>query len=368
MERRPGQNHEDRSRLSFMPSSKWVKGKHRNSAGHELVLSMDAGLKARGWERTDRKAVINVAVELKKQNPAYETETSLQRAYYHAASFPPPLSVLEDRLMSLLQKWGVPPEEARGLVTRALAVATAAQKPFYVGQLFDWIARRGWDRGRKANRVRSAVDEMEANRWPLMQGSDRTGEMIKAALNKPGSVAEVAAATKLNPITVQNYLSNMADNGEIKHVGFGRYASLAEGLSCYVRPGKLVWNVLVSGPATPAQIRAHTGLSEAQVAAALHWLSKRKKIERTYYGEWAAAGTATPHVFAKDAILKALQFGSKTVRELEKHTGKNRGELWAALRGLKDREEVVEAYLIYPGRRGYRAAFALPPASTGRHA
>jgi hypothetical protein len=190
--------------------------------------------------------------------------------------------------------------------------------------------------------------------------------MILAALLNKGSagatVAEVAAATKLNPITVQNYLTNMHDSGEIKRIGHGRYASLAEGV-VYVQPSKVVLNdVSVNGKSTPAQIRARTGLSKAQVTASLHWLWRRaKKLEHTDYGEYAPPGSATPHVFTKDAIPKALQSGSKTVAELEELTGKNRGELWAALRGLRDRGEVVEAYLIYPGRRGYRAAFALPP-------
>jgi hypothetical protein len=131
----------------------------------------------------------------------------------------------------------------------------------------------------------------------------------------------------------------------------------------YVQPSKVVLNdVSVNGKSTPAQIRARTGLSKAQVTASLHWLWRRaKKLEHTDYGEYAPPGSATPHVFTKDAIPKALQSGSKTVAELEELTGKNRGELWAALRGLRDRGDVVEAYLIYPGRRGYRAAFALPP-------
>jgi hypothetical protein len=315
--------------------------------------------------------VISTTADL-KEHPAYKTWSAetLRRKYYQGLSLPVPLSVLKDGWISLLQKWGLPPEEARGLVTRAIAAATDEQKLSAVGQTFDWIdSRRAFAPQRKAKRARRAVDEMETNRWPLMRaGSDRTGKIIMAALNKlaasnkSASVAEVAAATKLNPITVQNYLSNMASNGEIKHVGFGRYAPLAEGLACYVRPGKLVWNVLASGKATQAQIRARTGLSKAQVAAAVHWFWKRKKIEPTDYGEWAVAGTATCHVYAKDAIKQALQSGSKTVAELEEITGKNRGELWAALRGLIRRGEVVEAYLIYPGRRGYRAAFALPPA------
>lgn len=93
----------------------------------------------------------------------------------------------KDRWMSLLQKWGIPPEEAHGLVTRALVVATDAQKLSYE-QVFDWIdSRRAFSRQRKAKRARHAVDEMEGNRWPLMGGSDRTGKMILAVLLNKGS-------------------------------------------------------------------------------------------------------------------------------------------------------------------------------------
>jgi hypothetical protein len=270
-----------------------------------------------------------------------------------------------NRWMSLLQKWRIPPEEARGLVTRLIAMATDAQKRSYVGQLFDYVDRRRiWNRKRKGNFVRRAVDEMEANplRWPLLQeGSDRSGKAILTVLNKgPANTTEIVVATGLNPITVHNYLINMCREGEIMRLGFGRYALPTEGLAHYVLPAKAILNALASGSVTPAEIRVRTGLSKAQVAGSLHVLKKRRKVVLTDYGKYALPGTATPHVYTKDAIDEALQSGSKTVPEFMKLTGKNRGEIWAALRRKKAKGEVVQAYLVYPGRRGYLAAFALP--------
>jgi hypothetical protein len=89
-------------------------------------------------------------------------------------------------------------------------------------------------------------------------------------------------------------------------------------------------------------------------------LKKRGKVVLTDYGKYALPGAATPHVYTKDAIDEALQSGSKTVPDFMELTGKNRGEIWAALRRKKVKGEVVQAYLVYPGRRGYLAAFALP--------
>jgi hypothetical protein len=272
-----------------------------------------------------------------------------------------------NRWMSLLQKWGIPPEEARGLVTRLIAMATDAQKRSYVGQLFDYVdRRRTWNRKRKADFVRRRVDEMEANplRWPLLQeGSDRRVKAILAVLNNgPATITEVVHATGLNAITVQNYLHCMCSDDEVMRVGFGRYALPTETLvlARHVPPAKTILNTLARGSATQAEIRARTGLSKAQVAGCLHVLKKRGKVVLTDYGKYALPGTATPHVYTKDAIDKALQSGSKTVPELMKLTGKNRGEIWAALRRKKVKGEVVQAYLVYPGRRGRLAAFVLP--------
>src|SRR5262249_9338720 len=96
----------------------------------------------------------------------------------------------------------------------------------------------------KANFVRRTVDEMEANplRWPLLQeGSDRSVKAILAVLNKgPATTSEIVAATGLNPITVHNYLINMYLEGEIRRVGFGRYALPTEGLGRYVLPAEAI--------------------------------------------------------------------------------------------------------------------------------
>jgi hypothetical protein len=99
---------------------------------------------------------------------------------------------------------------------------------------------------------------------------------------------------------------------------------------------------------------------KGQIAGALHVLKKRGKVVLISYGKYAKPGTAAPHIYAKDAIDEALKSGSKTVRDLQTLTGKNRGELWAALQRKKAKGQVIEAYLIHVGRRGRQAAFAMP--------
>src|SRR5215471_9150868 len=59
----------------------------------------------------------------------------------------------------------------------------------------------------------------------------------------------------------------------------------------------------------PPNFRARTGLSKAQVAGALHVLKKRGKVVLTEYGKYALLGTAAAHVYAKDAIDRAMASG-----------------------------------------------------------
>ena len=115
--------------------------------------------------------------------------------------------------------------------------------------------------------------------------------------------------------------------------------------------------MLAAGPRTNAELIAGTGLTEGAIHAAIHRLGKQGKVIRVKHGKYALPGIAVPHVYTKDAIIRALQSGSKTVRELMTATGKNRGEIWQALHRLK-----AKGLIHGGGQRGRLAAFALPPA------
>jgi hypothetical protein len=64
-------------------------------------------------------------------------------------------------------------------------------------------------------------------------------------------------------------------------------------------------------------------------------------IVLTKRGKYALAGSASPHVYARDAITDALRSGKKTMPELIAATGKNYGEIWQALRRMGDKREVI---------------------------
>jgi hypothetical protein len=138
------------------------------STGRSLILDVNA-LRARRTGLSKPKAI----EELCKQAPWNKWDPdSLRRAYnlarrHHGDS---PAPVAADQLtvpqsakvpakqhtndsqsrnhwMYLLQKWGVPPEDGRRLVTRLIAMASDAHKLSYVGQLFAYVdARRTWTR------------------------------------------------------------------------------------------------------------------------------------------------------------------------------------------------------------------------------
>jgi hypothetical protein len=93
------------------------------------------------------------------------------------------------------------------------------------------------------------------------------------------------------------------------------------------------------------------------VSAALHRLHNAGSIVLTKPGKYALAGSASPHVYARDAITDALRSGKKTMPELIAATGKNYGEIWQALRRMGDKREVIRV-----ARRGQIVAFALPGA------
>jgi hypothetical protein len=336
------------------------------------VLAVDASLKSHGLTRSDHKALRRVISELPPEYKPW-TEGALRRAYYRAQPLPPPLPTEEERWISILEKWGMSPEKARELVDRLIAITTAAHKRADLGQLFDYVGRRRmYSRPRKVEWLQRAADRIQADRhyWPIRAGRElpdkNAGRIISWLRDAPGNrgtVSEIAAGTGIKPRTCQDLLVSMNASKDVVRVADGEYALPADGIIVpYVPPSIAILKALADSPATPDKLCARTGKSKSQIVGALHWLWKHKKIDRIGFGLWALRGTAPPYIIARDAIVEALQSGSKTVSELMTATEKNRGEIWAALRRLKAEHSIVEAYLIYPGRRGYQAAFALPPA------
>src|SRR5207245_2547294 len=119
---------------------------------------------------------------------------------------------------------------------------------------------------------------------------------------------------------------------------------------------------------TCAELRAETGKSEGAVHAALHRLHKAGSIDLTERGRYALAGSAPPHVYARDAMTDALRSRKKktmTMPQLIAATGKNYYEIWAAVRReeAKGRVRVIQ---VAPRRK--LAAVALVANQGRRHA
>jgi hypothetical protein len=337
-----------------------------------VVFAVNDWLAAQGLAHSD-ETVTKAITELRTGPPWNKwSQETLWRKYWvarrHHGNSPPPTE--EDRWASTLQKWGMSPEKARELVDRLIAITTAAHKRADLGQLFDYVGRRRmYSRPRKIEWLQRAAGRIQADRhyWPIRAGREppdinarRVLAMLRGAPGNRGSVSEIAAGTGIKPRTCQDLLVSMNASRDVVRVADGEYALPADGVIVpYVPPSIAILKTLADGPATPAELCIRTGKTKTQIAGALHWLWKHKKIVRTDYGLWALPGTAPPHIIARDAIIEVLQSGSKTVRELMAATGKNRGEIWQALRGLKAKCLVIEAYLVHPGRRGYQAAFAL---------
>jgi hypothetical protein len=88
---------------------------------------------------------------------------------------------------------------------------------------------------------------------------------------------------------------------------------------------------------------------------------------------YALPGAApVPHIYAHDAIVLALDSGKKSMPELVEITGKNRAELWAALRrrlfpdGIAKRAGFRSGHDVRPGFRGRVAVLALTAKGRGR--
>jgi hypothetical protein len=352
----------------------WTRGDYRTDAGQALVLAGNARLEALGKTRSDKKAVHSVILGLIKTEPAYKGLNfhTLKGAYNRALHKLSPPVTEEDQWTSTLQKWGMSPENARELVDRLIAVTIAADKRADLGQLFDYVGgRRVWNRGRKVEWLRHEAYRIETrpHYWPLAnprrpQRADINAEQIKAVLRRgPSTNRQIAAATGIKLRTVETLLYSMRQTNEVVPVGHGKHALPSSDIAPYLPPSRAALKALRDGSASPAELCARTGLSKSQIAGALHWLWKHKKIVRIRPNLWGLPGTAPSYIIARDAIIEALQSGSKIVSELVAATGKNRGAIWQALRRLIVEGLVIQAYLVHGGRhRGRLAAFAIPRA------
>jgi DNA-binding IclR family transcriptional regulator len=347
------------------------------------MLAVDAGLTAHGWKRDDCKAVERVIAELQNNDPSYKTlrTETLERYYYRMAPLPLPAAIEEaieeDRWMSLLMKWVKatkrhPPiisaDEAREIISRLRAVVPP-HRHNDLDRLFDHMDhnRIHWSGRLKINWLRDTIDRLAANPndWPIplrRRGKpNETAARIETYLaNTPKNRAhkrDIVAALKIPKTTAQTTLCSLERADRIRRVENGMYSLPMDGVAPYIPTDKAILDALAGGQRTCPELKAETGKSEGAVSAALHRLHNAGSIVLTKPGKYALAGSASPHVYARDAITDALRSGKKTMPELIAATGKNYGEIWQALRRMGDKREVIRV-----ARRGQIVAFALPGA------
>jgi biotin operon repressor len=349
----------------------WADKGHRTVAGHKLVRSVNARLKTYG--RARRKKLVERAIaELRDSDPAYKRWTSdtLRVAYYRATPLPAPLPTeedrwisLQDRWTSLLIQWGketkrhptiISAQQAREIVNRLVAVSPPHRRRAELDQLFVHMERRiHWNGGQKIKWLQLAIARLAANPldWPIPISRRGRPDVIAGRIetylaNTPGKRAhkrDIVAALRIPSTTAQTTLSSLERARRIVRVAQGVYQLPTKGVSAYVTAEKAILDALgKGGQRNCAELRAETGKSEGAVHAALHRLRNAGSIVLTKRGGYALAGSAPPHVYARDAISDALRSGKKTMPELIAATGKNYGEIWAALRRLEAKGRVKQ--------------------------
>jgi predicted Rossmann fold nucleotide-binding protein DprA/Smf involved in DNA uptake len=264
--------------------------------------------------------------------------------------------------MSLLVQWGketnrhprfISAEQAREIVYRLIAAAPPHRRS-NLSQLFVHMERRiHWNGRQKIKWLQTAAARLEANQsdWPIP--ISRRGRLDVTAtkiwtylantLEKRAHKRDIVAALNIPSTTAQTTLCSMHRAGQIVRIANGVYGLPATCVSTYVSADKAILDALRNGgQRNCAELRAQTGKSEGAVHAALHRLHKAGRIVLTKRGRYALAGSASPHVYARDAINDALRSGNKTMPELIGATGKNYGELWAALKRLMAKGQVVQ--------------------------
>jgi DNA-binding IclR family transcriptional regulator len=337
------------------------------------VLKVDAAF---GLTSRQRKAVDSVLDELIKNDPAYKTwdVETLRAEYYRLRDLPPPLLADEERWTAILIEWGkattrlpefISAEQAREMVARLLA-AIPEHRRAEVDRLFNHpsIHRSGRNNIKWLQLVITRL-EAHPNYWPIPisrygRPDVTAGKILAYVANAPGQRAhkqDIAAAIGAPPTTTQSTLWAMVRADWLRREANGVYGLPREGAGNYVPGDQAVLNALAAGERTRAELVTATGLTEAAVHAAIHRLKERKVVilkDRGKNATYALAGTAPPHVYAREAMNNALRSGEKTMPELEAITGKKRHELWAAYKREEAKRRVKRIV-----RRGKRAAFAL---------
>ena len=368
--------------------SKWVSdgGRIRTARGHQLFLAVTDYLKTCGLAQGDDGAVRHAIQEI-HTDPRFNSESTerLRKGFYAAAKASPPATEPRDQWESELRNYGAGPEASRALVDRLIAIVTL-RLPYlglgYITLMFDHLKRvRRLRTGQsKIEWLEGATTKLESEKpsYPIRpwdEGSNANIQAIKSALGDGlTGVQNIAAATGIKPRTAQEILAFMTITGDAVRLRHGHYGPPQEGAAAYTAPGKLILKALEVGPATTEQLRERTRLSAVQLAGALHWLwRKAGKIVRLKPDLYALPGAApVPHIYAHDAIVLALDSGKKSMPELVKITGKNRAELWAALRrrlfpdGIAKRAGFRSGHDVRPGFRGRVAVFALTAKGRGR--
>jgi hypothetical protein len=361
--------------------SKWVRdgGRIRTARGHQLFLGVTNFLKTCGLAQGDDGAVRHAILEI-RADPRFSSEgiESLRKGFYTAAKASPPATEPRDQWESELRNYGAGPEASRALVDRLIAIVTL-RLPYlglgYITLMFDHVKRvRRLRTGQgKIKWLERATTKLESDKpsYPIRpwdEGSNVNIQAIKSALRDGlTAVQNIAAVTGIKPRTAQEILAFMTITGDAVRRRHGHYGPPQEGAAAYTAPGKLILKALKVGPATAEQLRERTRLSAVQLAGALHWLwRKAGKIERLKPDLYALPGAApVPHIYAHDAVVLALDSGKKSMPELVEITGKNRAELWAALRrrlfpdGIAKRAGFRNGDDVRPGFRGRVAVFAL---------
>jgi predicted Rossmann fold nucleotide-binding protein DprA/Smf involved in DNA uptake len=225
-----------------------------------------------------------------------------------------------------------------------------------------------WSGRLKINWLRDRIDRLAANPndWPIplrRRGKpNETAAKIESYLakqpEKRAHKRDIIAALKIPSTTAQQTLCSLVRAGRIVRIVPGVYGLPMEGVAPYIPADKAILDALSKGgQLSCAELRAKTGKSVGAVNAALHRLHHAGSIILTKRGKYALTGSASPHVYARGAIIDALRSGKKTMPELIAATGKNYGEIWQALRRLEAKGDIIRV-----AHRGQRVAFALPSA------
>jgi hypothetical protein len=366
----------DRKDKGGRPSD-WTinNGQDRTPLGHDLYVSVTEFLKTAGLKQSDKGAVRRAIAEIRTKPPFddYGTE-ALRDAFYAVSKASAPPTEPRDQYACRLQEFSESPDASYALADRLIAICTVKHPQLgldYVARMFKKVTRirRLRKPQSKVEWLKNAADMLDnpVPRYPIRpwdNDSNANIEAIGAALrDRLSGVDEIADRTGIKPRTTQELLAFMANDevGMAARLKHGRYGPPQEGAGAYVRPGEAILKALEIGPASPKEIQIRTGLTEEQVTAGIHWLWKRaKQIKRPEPNLYSLPGPGiTDHVYAYEAFMDALRSGKKCMPEVEEITGKNRPELWTAFRTHLEPDGLVK-------HAGYRSGHAVRPGFRGR--